>query len=206
MHIDDCKDRFKKISENVTCLHNKDQMNAFINSLFDIPLDKEGCIVEAGCFKGGSTAKFSIAAKMINRKLIVFDSFQGLPEKEGNFTKGKYPASLDEVKDNVKKYGEIDVCEFIEGWFKDTMPNFSEKICAAYLDVDLSSSAKICLKYLYPLIIPKGILYSHDGDHKPVAAVYNDDEFWEKEVGCKKPFIDGLGNRKLINIIKDEKI
>ena len=35
--------------------------------------------MEAGCFKGGSTAKFSIAAKIAGRRLYVFDSFQGIP-------------------------------------------------------------------------------------------------------------------------------
>ena len=94
------------------------------------------------------------------------------------------------MKQNIEKYGELRVCKFIKGWFEDTMPQFTKKIAAVYVDVDLASSTKTCLKYLYPLIIPGGVLYSQDND------------FWEKEVGCKKPYIEGLGTQKLIRIIK----
>lgn len=45
---------------------------------------------------------------------------------------------------------------FIKGWFEDTMPVFNERIIAAYIDVDLASSTKTCLKYLYPLLVPGG--------------------------------------------------
>ena len=73
----------------------------------------------------------------------------------------------------------------------------------AYLDVDLASSTKTCLKYLYPLVIPGGIIYSQDGDFPLVIEVFNDDRFWENEVGCKKPDIEGLGKKKLLKIIKE---
>ena len=205
----------ERISWNVECPHSQDQIISFINSFFSMRSDKEGCIVEAGSYKGGSTAKFSIGAKLADRQLVIFDSFQGLPENEefhdksilGHsirnwFEKGKFCGTLDEVKKNIKKYGKIEVCKFIKGWFDDTMLNFSSKICAVYLDVDLASSTRTCLKYLYPLIIPGGVLYSQDGDFPLVIDVFNDDEFWEKEVGCKKPYIEGLGKKKLIKIVK----
>lgn len=194
--------RFETISQNIICKHLPEQITPFINFFLSIPPSKKGCIVEAGCYKGGGTAKFSIAAKLANRQLVIFDSFQGHPESEQQFKQGSYCGSLDEVKSNVEKYGEIEVCRFIKGWFKDTLPDFSDKICAAFLDVDLSSSTRTCLKYLYPLIIPGGILYSHDGDFAPVIAVYGDDEFWKKEVGCPRPFIEGLGKKKILRIVK----
>ena len=203
-------DRFNIISKNVKCSHNSKQIEIFVNSFLSIPESIKGCIVEAGSFKGGSAAKFSIIAKMINRELVIFDSFEGLPEDEHSFKKGSYNGTLDEVKSNIEKYGEISSCRFIKGWFKDTMPNFSEKICGVFLDVDLSASTKTCLKYLYPLIIPGGVLYSHDGNFPLVAKVYNDNEFWEKEVGCQKPFIEvlegkGLEKNKIIKIVKEKK-
>jgi O-methyltransferase len=154
------------ISLNVACPHSEDQIVSFVQAFLSIPPDKEGCIVEAGSYKGGSTAKFSIGAKIANRQLVVFDSFEGLPENEephersilGHsikawFTGGSYCGSLDEVKSNIGKYGQLESCTFVKGWFEDTMPPFSNKICAAYLDVDLASSTRTCLKYLYPLII-----------------------------------------------------
>lgn len=200
-NIGEYTDKFKKISQNVECAHTQAQINFVINSFLSIPSSKKGCIVEAGSYKGGSAAKFSIVAKLVNRQLVIFDSFQGHPENEGKFKKGSYCGSLDEVKGNIEKYGEIGICKFIKGWFKDTMPSFSDKICAAFLDVDLSSSTRTCLKYLYPLIISGGVLYSHDGNYRSVVRVYTGNEFWKEEVGCPKPFIESLG--KLIKIVKE---
>ena len=82
------------------------------------------------------------------------------------------------------------------------MSLFNKRIAAAYLDVDLASSTKTCLKYLYPILVPGGVIISQDGDFPLVIEVYNDDQFWEEEVGCKKPYIEGLGERKLIKIVK----
>jgi len=207
--------RLARISQNVLCPHNQSQIIAFLSAFLALPPEKEGCIVEAGSYKGGSTAKFSIGARMVNRQLVAFDSFEGLPENlepheksilghsiENAFEGGRFCGTLEEVKANVSKYGEPDVCRYIQGWFDETMPDFSEKICAAYVDVDLASSTKTCLKYLYPLLIPGGVLVSQDGDFPLVIEVFDDDEFWENEVGCKKPHIEGLGSRKLLKIVK----
>ena len=99
----------------------------------------------------------------------MFDSFQGIPENRedhkrdfsGNpicFVGGSYAGTIEEVVTNVGRYGHVDACRFVRGWFEDTMPTFKEPIAAAYLDVDLVSSTQTCLKYLYPLIMPGGFL------------------------------------------------
>lgn len=207
--------KFRTISRNIVCPHDESHILSFVIDLFTVPRDLPGCIVEAGAYKGGSTSKFSIVSKLLNRPLMIFDSFEGLPDNtephdksilghsiSGWFEGGKFCGSLTEVRDNIEKYGEIGQCRFITGWFEDTMPGFSEKICAAYLDVDLASSTRTCLKYLYPLIVPGGVLYSQDGDFPLVIDAFDDDEFWESEVGCKKPEIKGLGKSKIIKIVK----
>ena len=194
--------KFKLITRKVPCPHKQEEIIAFVDTILRIPPGKEGCIVEAGTFKGGSAAKFSIAAKIAGRELYIFDSFAGLPENsepheksilghsiKGWFRGGKYCGSLEEVKSNVTKYGEIGVCHFIKGWFEETMPLFNQRIAAAYLDVDLASSTRTCLKYLYPLLVPGGVIFSQDGDFPLVIEVFNNDQFWEEEVGCKKPIL-----------------
>ena len=45
-------------------------------------MEAEGVIVECGCYRGGSSAKLSIISKLLGRKLIIFDSFEGLPAVE----------------------------------------------------------------------------------------------------------------------------
>jgi len=186
-----------------------------IRVILSLRPESNGVVVEAGCFKGGSTAKFSLAVDIVGRKLVVFDSFEGIPEndepqdkdifgwKAGVFKKGDYCGTLEEVISNVTRFGKIERCRFIKGWFDDTMPDFKEPISAIYIDVDLASSTRTCLKYLFPLLERGGILYSQDGHLPLVVDVFSDDDFWLKEVGCKKPLIQGLGRRRLIKIIKE---
>ena len=81
--------KFKLITRKVPCPHKQDEIIAFVDTILRIPPGEEGCIVEAGSFKGGSAAKFSIAAKLAGRELYIFDSFEGLP-KIASHTKRVY--------------------------------------------------------------------------------------------------------------------
>jgi O-methyltransferase len=207
-------EKFRRIDRHVKTAHNSSHILEFLAAIFALKPELSGCIVEAGAFKGGGTAKISLAAKHIDRQLIVFDSFEGLPENteqhqksvlghsiEGWFKAGNFNGSMDEVKQNVARYGDISVCTFIKGWFEDTMPSFKQPVALAYLDVDLASSTRTCLKNLYPLISPGGAIYSQDGDFPLVIEVFKDEKFWKEEVGCTEmPVINGLG--KKITIIE----
>jgi O-methyltransferase len=202
------------VNRQVLCAHTHAEMAEIVSAILDFPADRPGCIVEAGCFKGGSTVKLSIAAKAAGRRLVVFDSFEGLPEhdekhgrtlfgEETEFLGGRYAGSLDEVTGNVRRFGEIDVCEFNKGWFEDTMPHFRSAVAVAFLDVDLASSTRTCLENLYPLLVPGGRIFSHDG-HLPLCMeVFRDRSLWE-EIGATAPVIRGLGSRKLISIAKPD--
>ena len=201
------------ISASMDCAHTQDEMLSFIRTILAIPKEVKGCIVEAGCFKGGSTAKFSLAAAKVHRKLVVFDSFAGLPDnteahtttifgERPDFSMGKYGGTLQEVVQNVRRYGKADSCQFIEGWFEQTMPEFSDSIAAIYLDVDLVSSTKTCLKYLYPRLQPGGFVYSQDAHLPLIIELLKDERFWREELGSPMPQIEGLGQQKLVRIRK----
>ncbi len=210
-----------KIHKNVACAHNPSHALAFIRDMlyvannFDI---KDAVFVEAGCFKGGSTSKFSIIADLFHRPLYVFDSFEGLPNNdeehitsvlghsiEGWFEGKNFKGQLEEVKQNIDHFGKPMVCEFVKGWFSETMPDFKHKVAAAFCDVDLASSTRTCLQYLYPALIPGGIICSQDGDFPLVIELLSDQSFWEKEMnGQPKPIIEGLG-KKITRIIKPRK-
>ncbi len=208
-------EQVRAVDDAVTCAHTPAEMEAIISAILAIPPDAPGCIVEAGCFKGGSTAKLSLAAKLVGRKLYVFDSFAGLPEHDEphdrtlfgekiEFYTGRYRGRLEEVRRNVSRFGAIDVCEFVTGWFDQTMPGFNEPIAVAFVDVDLAASTRTCLQYLYPLLLPGGSIFSHDG-HLPLCLeVFRDDRFWQDVVGSPRPDIPGLGRRKLLRIRKPE--
>ncbi len=204
--------KFQKITASIESPHTQEEVYAFAKAILTLP-KSDGVIVEAGCFKGSSTAKFSLAAHLAGRKLIVFDSFQGIPKNNENhdkniyggsagFPEGSYCGALEEVKANVNKYGALRSVEFVEGWFDDSMPHFDRPISAIYLDVDLVSSTTTCLKYLYPLLEEGGVVYSQDGHLPLIIELLEDESFWKNVVGFPKPDIRGLRNSKLLSFVK----
>jgi len=211
--------RFATISRNVDCPHNNSHILTFIIEMFRFHNNhpQDTCVfLEAGCYKGGSTAKFSAAATMLNAGLLVCDSFEGIPDNEEDhetsifgysinnwFHKGAFHGGVEEVQKNVQKYGELSVCEFRKGWFEDTLPDLEESISGAYIDVDLASSTRTCIKHIYPRLVSGGFLVSQDGDFPLVIDVFDDDRFWETEVGCRKPVIHGLRTRKMLTVYKE---
>ncbi len=205
--------RYSEITQNVACHHTEAEMFQYARAILEMPKAVHGDFVEAGCFKGGGTAKFSLAAKVAGRRLLVFDSFEGIPEHDephekniyGNpafFRKGDYRGDLEEVKDNVAKFGSIENCEFLKGWFEDTLPSVRGPLAGIYLDVDLAASTRTCLKYLYRQLQEGGVLFSQDGHLPLVIDVFSDGRFWEQEVGYPMPHVEGLGTSKLIRIVK----
>jgi O-methyltransferase len=203
-------DRVLSVDEKISCAHTHHEIADVLLALLAVKPETQGCIVEAGCFKGGSTAKLSLLASLLHRRLFVFDSFEGIPEhheahttdifgERAGFPIGSYCGRLEEVEENIRRYGVLDCCDLVRGWFEDTLPSFSKPVALAFIDVDLASSTRTCLRYLYPLLVPGGTILSHDG-HLPLCIeVFRDVASW---AGSSMPIIEGLGTRKLITIRK----
>ncbi len=193
--------RLRKATKGIDCAHTEGELLVVMAGMLALTPDVPGVVVEAGCFKGGSSAKFSVICKRLGRKLIVYDSFEGMPENDdphdqpskfgftSHYPGGIYAGAYQEVVDNVRNYGEPEVCSYVKGWFDDTMPGFDQPIAAIYLDVDLPSSTRTCLKHLYPRLSPGGLLYSQDAHLPPVVDVFEDEQFWRRELGIAKPQI-----------------
>jgi O-methyltransferase len=206
-------DRFRKIQAFVPCAHTHREMMQIAKAILGLSKSTPGCIVEAGCFKGGSTCKLSILARLTGRKLYVFDSFGGIPTnteqhkfdifgEKAAFPAESYEGSLEEVSTNLETFGELSVCELTKGWFEETMPSFRKPVAVAFIDVDLASSTRSCLRYLYPLLVPGGVLFSHDG-HLPLCIeALSDSSLWADLTEDRPPKIEGLGQKKMVWIKK----
>ncbi len=205
--------QLREISKHLDCPHTQGEVLACIRSILALDDSVPGCIVEAGCYQGGSTAKFSLAVAAVRRQLTIFDSFAGLPCHDENhdvnifgnpvtFVEGEYCGHIDEVRGNINRFGAPDVCHLVPGWFEESMTGFNQAIAVIYLDVDLASSTRTCLRHLYPLLSAGGTLFSQDGHLPLVLEVFDDTRFWEREVGCAKPTVHGLGHSKLLKIVK----
>jgi hypothetical protein len=76
-------------------------------------------MLEAGCYMGGSTAKF-IVCKLLGYKLRVYGSFQGVEpmteeqEQLSHDFSGEYAATKEVITRNVACFGEPDVCTFVK--------------------------------------------------------------------------------------------
>jgi len=170
-----------------------------------------GCIIECGCYAGGSTAKLSILAKLLDRELIVFDSFEGLPATENyylrdqhcrrseewvtDWDKGRYAARLEEVKRNVKEFGEISACKFVQGWFSHTLndTNLPDKLSFAFVDVDLANSARDCFVSVWPRLSEAGIFVTHDTAYIKVLQEFYNPKLWKEDFQSMPPILFGAG-------------
>ncbi len=202
---------FYQISYRVDCPHTEHELLTIARRILNLGQGVQGAIVEAGAFHGGSTAKLSLVAKLCGRELEVFDSFEGMPEntethgksifgREHHFPKGSHAVGLEEVKENVSRYGDITRAQFHKGWFSETMPHFKKPVAVACINADLVQSTKDCLHNLYPLLSPGGIIFSQDGHFPWIIELLKDRTFWEREIGIKKPKMEGLGSSKLVAI------
>jgi O-methyltransferase len=137
----------------------------------------EGDLIETGVWRGGACIfmRAVLATHGIeNRKVIVADSFMGLPKPDVkknpkdkgdiHYTYNYLAVSKAEVLENFNKYGLLDDnVVFLEGWFKDTLPKASiEKLSILRLDCDMYSSTIEALEYLYPKLSKGGFCIIDD--------------------------------------------
>jgi len=176
--------------------------------ILKIPPKVEGCIIECGSYKGGSTANLSLVATLCKRRLEIFDSFEGLPAPSGDdrehvifdsrqihiYSKGAWKGHLEEVKANVSRYGDISICNFNVGYFEETLLRFKQPIAFVFLDVDLRTSLETCLKNLWPLLQDGCYLFTHEAMHMEIASLFFDKEWWVKNLKSGFPGLIGAGS------------
>ena len=136
-----------------------------------------GDVIETGVWRGGGAIFMRAVLRaygITDRRVWVADSFRGLPPPDVE----RYPVdegldldtydelavSLDEVKRNFERYGLLDDrVEFLEGWFRDTLPAAPiEQLAVMRLDGDLYESTMDALSSLYVKLSPGGYVIIDD--------------------------------------------
>ena len=202
--------RFVTTTNHVRTYHTQAEMLEVADRILRLAGRPGLTVVEAGSGKGGSTAKLSLVTRLAGGRLVVFDSFRGIPanrEMHRNlwgrpveFRAGAFRGRLPSVRRVVARFGAPEVCEFRKGWFADTMPAFGGHVDVALLDVDLLSSTCTCLVRLVPRLRPGGVVFTQDGHLQAVVEMLGNARFWRDEVGVDPPVIRGLGSTKLLAI------
>lgn len=173
--------------------------------ILSIPPEVKGDVVECGVWKGASAASLSLVCRRVGRRLKVCDSFEGLPDDGmkrhaglhtgvyGYYKEGMFRGTLDEVRENIRTHGALDVCDFNVGFFAESLQALKDPIAFAFLDVDLENSTRDCLKAVWPLLVDNGFVYSDDAGDLDVVKVYFDDPWWREHLGCPAPGFVGSG-------------
>jgi O-methyltransferase len=167
--------------------------------ILETPPDVPGDIIECGTWKGGSAANLSLICKITGRKLKIYDSFEGLPEgkpddREAKYYKsGDYRGTLDEVKSNIQRCGAIECCEFVKGWFEDTLPKLESPVLLAFLDVDMEASLDTCVRNIWPHLIDKGYIFIDESVGLDYCALFYSEKYWQKYFNRTPPGLIGAG-------------
>jgi len=163
----------------------------------------EGSIAEAGVQEGTSLLFLAGAARALNmkRKIIAIDSFESFPlefyEKDNVLNQTEKPKSKKPKEDYINQLKlifkninfEAENLEIIPGYFKDSLKNYnSGPIALLHLDVDLASSYKEALYFLYPHVVKGGIIlfdeyypeFTKYKDAKDAIDKYLEDKSFEK--------------------------
>jgi len=167
-----------------------------------------GDLIETGVWRGGACIFMrAILRAYGDTKRIVWlaDSFAGLPPPDGaaypadegdiHHTYQEYLAvSRPKVEENFRRYGLLDgQVQFLEGWFKDTLPNAPiDRLAVLRLDGDMYESTTQALEFLYDKLSPGGFVIIDDYHLGPCKQAVTD---FRSQRGLNDPIIDidGMG-------------
>ena len=166
-------------------------------------LNVSGDYVEFGCYRGDTSL---LLAEMLRKdavsdwpveksveksvkKLWIYDSFEGLPEKSEkdesevgkDFRQGELMVTKREVKARFLRAG-LPVPIIKKAWFNElTEVDLPEKIAFAFLDGDLYASIKDSLKLVENKMSNGGVLIVHDYNNLALPGVAKAVDEWLRD-------------------------
>jgi O-methyltransferase len=180
--------QFLRIDWSILSGHKPSEILPIVREMAERGKVKNELMVEAGCWLGASSAKFSLLAKHFGYTLMVYDSFQGVEQLtevdlrfKGNDFSGNYVGPKDKVIQNVRNYGNIDVTEFYEGWFVDTIAANPPQgtIGIVYIDCDVRKGTYEVLQGVVPNMADSGVIFTQDFHIRPVRDLLQDEKTWQ---------------------------
>lgn len=144
-----------------------------------------GDFVECGVWAGANSAAMARAiqdqyatgpgsslAWFADRKVHLFDSFEGIPQAgphdteylEAGHAAGLSKCSIETTRQQMEAWGiPEELLVYHPGWFSDTVASMMQTpIALLRLDGDLYESTRVCLDHLYPLVSVGGTVIVDD--------------------------------------------
>lgn len=129
-----------------------------------------GDVVEFGCYVGTTSVFLARRLSSTDRKLYLYDSFAGLPEKSAQdsspagtqFVTGELLATKKQLVNNLKKSG-APMPIIKKSWFSQLeSSDLPDKICFAFLDGDYYQSILDSLSLIWPKLENGAIIVVDD--------------------------------------------
>lgn len=135
-----------------------------ILSLARASAKREGSLIEIGAYQG-SSARLICEVKG-DKKFYVCDTYEGLPESHKQdravHKVAQYACSLESVGKFLEGFSNVQLVKgFFPGSIREIVPD-DEKFTFAHIDVDLYEGTLQGIRWLYPRMVPGGIIISHD--------------------------------------------
>ena len=151
-------------------MNNVSQIEKLVESLLTV-IDNniEGDVVEFGCYVGESSKYLmkTLVETNSNKKLFVYDSFEGLPElskweENTGWTPGTLKTTEEVLISNFTK-NNLPIPFIHKDWFKN-IPHYKipQKISFAFLDGDFYDSIYDSLEKIYDKVSEGGHILFHD--------------------------------------------
>ena len=179
----------KKIDGSII---NHEQIGSLVHYLLDVIENNiEGDVVEFGCYVGESSKYLMKTLLETNsqKKLYVYDSFEGLPElskwEEGTGWRAGTLKSTEEILISNFQQNNLPTPIIHKDWFKNVPEDkIPEKISFAFLDGDFYDSIYDSLSKIFDKVTDGGYICFHDYDRNDLPGVRAaiEDLFREKGV------------------------
>lgn len=167
-----------------------------------------GDVVELGCYQGDTSVKMARLLKDSGRKLFLYDSFEGLPEKTAqdstalgqSFQPGQLKTSKNEL---LRRFAHLNLPRPIvkKAWFKDLTPNdLPKQIAFALLDGDFYESIKDSFKLIENRLAQHAIIVVDDYANPALKGVEQAVREWLAENQTKNAQLEQFGVLATIHV------
>jgi len=180
--------RFIRIDWNVLHSHRPSEIASVCAVLAQRPARPGDVMVEAGCWNGGASAKFSLVCELYGYRLHIYDSFEGVEpmtaedKQRGYDFSGEYAASEATLRATLQRFGAPDVCVIHKGWFAATLARSPvvDVVRVVFIDCDSAKGTQEVLLGVVPSLASDGVVFSQDFHIAPVRELLLDPGTWER--------------------------
>ena len=141
--------------QGLPTLISKEVLLAMCRLAADSP---RGCFVEVGVYKGGSAQLLATIAKIQNRAVYLYDTFEGMPY-QSEYDKHPVGDFSDTSEEAVRK--AIPDATIVKGVFPDSAVEMPP-IAFAHIDCDQYKAVRDSILYLVPKMTDGGFIWFDD--------------------------------------------